>query len=145
MSAEQVEQLEALQRARAETRPAVLYLKGDDGTREARAVRLGIRGDRFTEGASGDLAIGERVLGARRRKVLTKALVEATVLGGILGMAFGMGETGPAANLGDFPVLISPWTPAGAVAIAIFIAIFFGYYPTRRASKLDPIEALRFE
>jgi len=42
-------------------------------------------------------------------------------------------------------VLISPWTLGGAVAIAIVIAVFFGYYPARRASKLDPIEALRFE
>ncbi|MEX0914667.1 MAG: ABC transporter permease [Wenzhouxiangellaceae bacterium] len=89
-----------------------------------------------------------RAVGARQRDVLTQFLVEATVLGllgGILGMAFGVGATYLAASLGDFPVLISPWTLAGAVAIAIFIAVFFGYYPARRASKLDPIEALRFE
>ncbi|HKL50701.1 MAG TPA: ABC transporter permease [Wenzhouxiangellaceae bacterium] len=89
-----------------------------------------------------------RAVGARQRDVLTQFLVEATVLGllgGILGMAFGMGATYLAAGLGDFPVLISPWTLAGAVAIAIFIAVFFGYYPARRASRLDPIEALRYE
>jgi len=89
-----------------------------------------------------------RSVGARQRDVLTQFLVEATVLGlfgGIIGMLFGIGATHLAASLGSFPVLISPWTLGGAVFIAIFIAVFFGYYPARRASKLDPIEALRFE
>jgi len=89
-----------------------------------------------------------RAVGARRRDVLTQFLVEATVLGligGIIGMLAGVGGTYLASHLGDFPVLISPWTLAGAVGIAVFIAVFFGYYPARRASRLDPIEALRFE
>ena len=89
-----------------------------------------------------------RAVGARRRDVLTQFLVEATVLGllgGLIGMGLGVGATHLAAALGDFPVLIEPWTLGGAVAIAIFIAVFFGYYPARRASRLDPIEALRFE
>jgi putative ABC transport system permease protein len=71
-----------------------------------------------------------RAVGARRRDVLTQFLVEATVLGllgGILGMLLGVGGTYLAAHLGDFPILISPITLAGAVAIAIFIAVFFGY------------------
>ncbi|MDT8408727.1 MAG: ABC transporter permease [Wenzhouxiangellaceae bacterium] len=89
-----------------------------------------------------------RAVGARQKDVLTQFLVEATVLGllgGILGLGFGVGATWLVASLGDFPVLISPWTLAGAVFVAIFIAVFFGYYPARRASRLDPIEALRFE
>ena len=89
-----------------------------------------------------------RAVGARRRDVLTQFLVEATVLGligGIFGMLAGVGGTYLASHLGDFPVLIHPWVLAGAVGIAVFIAVFFGYYPARRASRLDPIEALRFE
>ncbi|MDT8437578.1 MAG: ABC transporter permease [Wenzhouxiangellaceae bacterium] len=89
-----------------------------------------------------------RAVGARSRDVLTQFLVEATVLGllgGLVGMLAGIGATHLAASLGSFPVLISPWTLGGAVFVAVFIAIFFGYYPARRASKLDPIEALRFE
>ena len=89
-----------------------------------------------------------RAVGARRRDVLTQFLVEATVLGligGIIGMLVGVGGTHLAAHLGEFPVLISPWTLVGAVGVAVFIAVFFGYYPARRASRLDPIEALRFE
>ena len=89
-----------------------------------------------------------RAVGARRRDVLTQFLVEATVLGmlgGLIGMLLGVGGTYLAAHLGEFPILISPVTLVGAVVIAIFIAVFFGYYPARRASRLDPIEALRFE
>ena len=89
-----------------------------------------------------------RAVGARKSDVLIQFLVEAIMLGllgGIIGMLLGVGATYFAAQLGDFPVMISPWTLVGAVVIAIFIALFFGYYPARRAAKLDPIEALRFE
>ncbi len=89
-----------------------------------------------------------RAVGARRRDVLVQFLVEATVLGlfgGLLGMVFGVLGTHVAARIGSFPVLISPMTLAGSVLIAIVIAVFFGFYPAQRASRLDPIEALRFE
>ena len=89
-----------------------------------------------------------RAVGARSRDVLTQFLVEATVLGllgGVVGLLLGIGGTLLAAQFGEFPVLLSPITLVGAVLIAILIAVFFGYYPARRASKLDPIEALRFE
>ncbi len=93
--------------------------------------------------------IGLRLaVGARRRDVLAQFLVEATALGflgGLLGMAVGVGATHLAARFGEFPVLISPVTLVGAVATAIVIAVFFGFYPARRASRLNPIEALRFE
>ncbi len=89
-----------------------------------------------------------RAVGARSRDVLTQFLVEATVLGligGVVGLALGVGGTMLAARLGEFPVLLSPATLIGAVGIAVVIAVFFGYYPARRASLLDPIDALRFE
>jgi putative ABC transport system permease protein len=89
-----------------------------------------------------------RAVGARSRDVLTQFLVEATLLGllgGLVGLALGVGATLLAANMGEFPVLLSPMTLVGAVGIAVVIAVFFGYYPARRASRLDPIDALRFE
>ncbi|MEE4296194.1 MAG: ABC transporter permease [Wenzhouxiangella sp.] len=93
--------------------------------------------------------IGLRLaVGARQRDVLTQFLVEATVLGligGVVGMLVGVAGTYLAAAMGEFPILISPWTLGGAVGIAILIAVFFGYYPARRASRLNPIDALRFE
>jgi len=93
--------------------------------------------------------IGLRLaIGARQRDVLTQFLVEATVLGllgGLLGMLLGVGGAHLASHLGEFPILISPMILMAAVAIACLIAIFFGYYPARRASRLEPIDALRHE
>jgi len=93
--------------------------------------------------------IGLRLaIGARQKDVLTQFLVEATVLGllgGVLGTLLGVGGAHLAANLGEFPILISPITLISAVLIACVIAVFFGYYPARRASRLEPIDALRFE
>lgn len=93
--------------------------------------------------------IGLRLaIGARQRDVLTQFLVEATLLGllgGVLGMLLGVGGAHLAARLGEFPILINPLTLITAVGIAALIAVFFGFYPARRASRLEPIEALRFE
>lgn len=93
--------------------------------------------------------IGLRLaVGARKIDVLTQFLVEALVLGlfgGIIGMLIGVGATYLAANLGSFPVLISPITLLASVIIAVVIAVFFGFYPARQASRLDPIDALRYE
>lgn len=67
LSPDQLAEVEALQRARAETRPATLYLPGDGGTLQARQVRLGISDDRFTEVVSGELAEGDQLVTRIRR------------------------------------------------------------------------------
>lgn len=93
--------------------------------------------------------IGLRMaVGAREGDILNQFLVEAIVLclvGSVIGIAIGAALTRLVATLGDWPVLIDASTIAIAVAAAAFVGLFFGFYPARRASQLDPIEALRTE
>ncbi len=91
--------------------------------------------------------IGLRLaMGARRKDVLLQFLVEAVVLsliGGIVGIAAGIGAARGLTALMSWPAYVSPQSIALAFAISALIGVAFGYYPARRASKLDPIVALR--
>jgi putative ABC transport system permease protein len=93
--------------------------------------------------------IGLRLaVGARRREVLVQFLVEAMVLsllGGLVGIAAGIAAARGLTALMEWPTQISLDAIVLAFAIAAIIGIGFGYYPARRASRLDPIEALRRE
>ena len=93
--------------------------------------------------------IGLRMaLGARRRDILTQFVVEAitlSLLGGLIGVAIGVGGSHLIAQTGDWPVLVEPEAIAIAVGFSAAVGVFFGYYPARKASKLDPIDALRYE
>lgn len=100
--------------------------------------------------------IGIRMaVGARSRDILWQFLIESVLLsciGGFIGLVIGISASA------GVTILISTWTdgtdwpivvslPAAGIAIlfAAAVGIFFGYYPARRASRLDPIDALRFE
>jgi putative ABC transport system permease protein len=93
--------------------------------------------------------IGLRMaIGAHRRDILRQFLIEAfvlSVLGGVIGIALGAGTASLLTELAEWPTQIS----AGAVFIAFVfsavVGIFFGFWPARKASRLDPIEALRYE
>jgi putative ABC transport system permease protein len=93
--------------------------------------------------------IGIRMaIGATERDVQLQFLVEAVVmslLGGAVGILFGLSSSLLISSTAGWPVLVSPGAVAGATALAIAIGIFFGYYPARKAAGLDPIEALRYE
>ena len=93
--------------------------------------------------------IGLRLaVGARRREVLLQFLVEALVLsllGGAAGVLAGIGAARGLTALMDWPTEVSTDAIALAFAIAAVVGIVFGYYPARRASRLDPIDALRRE
>ena len=93
--------------------------------------------------------IGLRLaVGARRRDVLVQFLVEAMVMslaGGIVGAAVGVMAARTLTAVLDWPTEISVITVLSAFAIAAVVGIVFGYYPARRASRLDPIDSLRYE
>jgi len=93
--------------------------------------------------------IGLRMaLGARTRDILGQFLVEAVTLsliGGLAGVALGAGAALAIAQLADWRIALSPDAVVLAVAFAFAIGVFFGYYPARKAARLNPVEALRFE
>jgi putative ABC transport system permease protein len=91
--------------------------------------------------------IGIRMaLGARRRDILTQFLIEAVILcllGGVIGMALGAGGACLIAGLANWPPLVSWWTALLAFAFSASIGMIFGILPANKASRLNPIEALR--
>ncbi|HEX2280659.1 MAG TPA: FtsX-like permease family protein, partial [Thermomicrobiales bacterium] len=93
--------------------------------------------------------IGLRMaIGARGKDVLLQFLVEAVVLslfGGMIGIAFGFGLAEAAERFLQWPTAIPPNAIAMAFGFAAATGVFFGFYPARKAARLDPIEALRFE
>jgi len=93
--------------------------------------------------------IGLRLaIGARGRDVLLQFLVEAVVLsllGGTIGIGLGYGLSRGLTQFLQWPTFVSPDAVAISFGFAAAIGIFFGFYPARKASALDPIEALRYE
>jgi ABC-type antimicrobial peptide transport system permease subunit len=89
-----------------------------------------------------------RAVGARSRDVLVQFLVEAVALsmvGGIAGIALGFVASSGIERLLEWPTRVSPGAVGLAFSIAVAVGVFFGYYPARKASQLDPIDALRYE
>jgi putative ABC transport system permease protein len=87
-------------------------------------------------------------VGASPFMVQAQFLIEAIVLstlGGIAGVLAGIGAVGAIGSLAGWETLISVPSLVIAFAVALAIGLLFGYYPARRASRLDPITALRYE
>ena len=93
--------------------------------------------------------IGLRMAGgARTRDILGQFLGEAVTLsliGGLAGVAIGVGTAFGIAELAGWRIVLSPESVMLAVAFAFAIGVFFGFYPARKAARLNPVEALRFE
>jgi putative ABC transport system permease protein len=89
-----------------------------------------------------------KAIGARRREILTQFLLEAvflTALGGILGILLGSGIAFAINSLAGFPVSLPWWSYVIGLGFSAGVGIFFGMWPAIKASRLDPIEALRYE
>ncbi|HEY6099067.1 MAG TPA: FtsX-like permease family protein, partial [Anaeromyxobacter sp.] len=87
-------------------------------------------------------------VGARSRDILLQFLAEAlalSVAGGAIGVALGLGVAWQLARTFAWPVLFRPEVVLIAVGFSGLVGVVFGLYPARRASRLDPIQALRFE
>jgi putative ABC transport system permease protein len=87
-------------------------------------------------------------LGARRRDILSQFLVEAatlSTLGAIIGILLGLGAAKVVASQTPLPAAVAPWSIVAATLLGTVVGIVSGVYPARRASRLDPIEALRQE
>jgi len=93
--------------------------------------------------------IGLRMaVGARRQDILLQFLMESVVLSsfaGLIGMALGAGSAIVISTVLKWPTLISPGSIGVSFVFSCAVGVFFGFYPAMRASRLDPIEALRYE
>jgi putative ABC transport system permease protein len=89
-----------------------------------------------------------KALGARRRDIMAQFLIEAVILsglGGLLGWAMGALAANLISKFGNMPVSLTVGTVGLAIGFSIAVGLFFGIYPARKASRMDPIQALHFE
>ena len=89
-----------------------------------------------------------KAVGARRRDIMIQFLIEAVILslsGGIIGIAAGGVLSGLVSLTGAFATRLSLGSIVLAAGFSVAVGLFFGIYPARRASRLNPIDALRYE
>lgn len=93
--------------------------------------------------------IGLRMsVGARGVDILNQFLIEAILLsvtGGIIGVILGVGISVSLQQFAHVATQIEPWSIIMSFAVCTFTGVFFGWYPAKKAARLDPIEAIRYE
>jgi putative ABC transport system permease protein len=89
-----------------------------------------------------------KAVGATERSILAQFLFEAVIisgLGGLIGVSLGVGGAVAIRTFSTYPTEITPEAVLLALCFAVAVGIFFGFYPARRAARLDPVESLRYE
>jgi putative ABC transport system permease protein len=89
-----------------------------------------------------------KALGARRRDIMYQILTESvtlSTLGGVVGTLLGAGLAQIISKVSPLPAAVQVWSVVMGIGITAVVGLFFGLYPAMRASRLDPIEALRRE
>jgi putative ABC transport system permease protein len=89
-----------------------------------------------------------KAIGAKSKDILNQILVESLVLtfiGGLIGILLGIGISYVLSQLASIPFVIKPSSIILAVGVSTIVGISFGLYPARKAAKLNPIDALKFE
>ncbi|MDR0941614.1 MAG: ABC transporter permease [Bacteroidales bacterium] len=93
--------------------------------------------------------IGLRMaVGGKSSDILLQFLTEAIFIsfsGGLIGVMLGLASSFAVSHFLQWPIVITPYSIVISFAVCVFTGIFFGWYPARKASNLDPIEALRYE
>lgn len=93
--------------------------------------------------------IGLRMsVGARGIDILSQFLIEAiliSITGGIIGVIIGCGASWIVKSVAHWPIFIQPWSVFLSFAVCTVTGVFFGWYPAKKATDLDPIEAIRYE
>ncbi|TMQ72402.1 MAG: FtsX-like permease family protein [Candidatus Eisenbacteria bacterium] len=89
-----------------------------------------------------------KAMGAPRNAILTQFLVESVVLtavGGIIGILLGSGISSLIHAASKMPTYVSLWSVILGLVFSSAVGLFFGIYPAMRASRLDPVDSLRYE
>ena len=110
---------------------------------------IGIMNIMFVSVTERTREIGLRMsIGAKGKDILWQFLIEAiliSITGGLIGVLLGVGASTFIEKVFQWPVSIREYTVILAFTVCSIIGIFFGWYPARKASRLDPIEAIRYE
>lgn len=90
----------------------------------------------------------KKALGAKRKHIQLQFVIEAIIIsfiGGLIGLLLGIAIGFIISLVFSVPFIFSPWVAIISISFSLFIGIFFGSYPAKKAATLDPIEALRYE
>ena len=144
-----VRNLTALMATAEETTGTITLLLGNTAAISLLVGGIGIMNIMLVSVTERTREIGIRkALGATFTNILLQFLIEAIVIGvtgGLLGIILGIGTSYAISTVFGWATMISVFTVILAFSVSVFIGLFFGLYPARKAAKLDPIDALRYE